>query len=175
MGKVPNTHNTWAEWSLLPYSAETHHPIWIVYKEAMHGRHSTRASPTAKNQQKFGYEKNLWRSSDPNPSIQKGHPQPAAQDHVQMAFKYLQAWRLHHHPGQPVHLHSKRSVSWCSEGTCSVTACPLVPGLSLGTTEKSLTPVSLHPSLRYLIHIDEISPSLLFSMLNNSSSLSFSS
>ena len=46
--------------------------------------------------------RDLWRSSGPTPLLKQGHPEQAAQDCVQMAFEYLQGWRLHSLPGQPV-------------------------------------------------------------------------
>ena len=55
--------------------------------------------------------RDLWRSSGPTPLLKQGHLELAAQDHVQMASEYLQGWRLHPLPGQPVpvlgHPHSK--------------------------------------------------------------------
>ena len=38
--------------------------------------------------------RDLWRSSGPNPLLKQGHLEPVAQDHVQMAFEYLQGWIL---------------------------------------------------------------------------------
>lgn len=59
---------------------------------------------------------------------QTGHLEPVAQDHVQMAFKYLQGWTLHL-SGQLVpvsdHPHSKKSVSWSSEGISCVSFVPI--------------------------------------------------
>jgi len=34
--------------------------------------------------------------------LKQGHLQPVAGHHVQAAFEYLQGWRLHTLPGQPV-------------------------------------------------------------------------
>ena len=44
----------------------------------------------------------LWRSSGPTPLLQQSHLKPVVQDHVQMAFEYLQGGRLHNLSGQPV-------------------------------------------------------------------------
>lgn len=41
-------------------------------------------------------------SSGPNPLLEQGHLEPFVQDCVRMAFEYLQAWRVHDLPGQPV-------------------------------------------------------------------------
>lgn len=46
--------------------------------------------------------KDLWRSSGLIPLLKQGHPEQVAQDHVQVAFKYLQGGRLHNHSQQPV-------------------------------------------------------------------------
>jgi len=41
----------------------------------------------------------LWRSPYPNPQLKQGHLGAVAQDHVQVAFEYLQRWRLHNPSG----------------------------------------------------------------------------
>ena len=55
--------------------------------------------------------RDLWRSSGPTPVLKQGHLELVAQAHGQMAFEYLQGWRLHNLPGQPVpvfsHPHSE--------------------------------------------------------------------
>jgi len=89
-----------------------------------------------------------------NPLTQAGPPRAGCQGCVQMAFEYLQGWRLHNLPGQPVpvlgHPLSKKvfpDVQWECPGFQSV---PIAFGLSLGTTEQSLALSSLHPPCRYL-------------------------
>ena len=56
--------------------------------------------------------RDLWRSSGPTPLLKQGHLGQVASDHVQIAFEYLQGWRLHNLSGQPVpvlgHPHSKK-------------------------------------------------------------------
>ena len=47
-------------------------------------------------------KRDLWRSSGPPPLLKQGHLQQAAQDHVQMAFGYLQGHRLHYLVGRPL-------------------------------------------------------------------------
>ena len=37
--------------------------------------------------------RDLWRLSGLTPLLKQGHLEPVAQDHVQMAFEYLQRWR----------------------------------------------------------------------------------
>jgi len=46
--------------------------------------------------------RHFWRSSVPTPLLRQCHLELVAWDHVQMAFEYLQGWRLHKLPGQPV-------------------------------------------------------------------------
>ena len=59
-------------------------------------------------------ERDLLKSPAPTHLLKQGHLELVAQDHVQMAFKYLQVWRLDSLPGQPVpvltHLHSERGL-----------------------------------------------------------------
>ena len=56
--------------------------------------------------------RDLWRSFGPTPLLKQGHVEGVAQDCVQMAFEYLQGWRLHNLSGQPVpvlsHPHSEK-------------------------------------------------------------------
>lgn len=60
-----------------------------------------------------------------------------------------------------------KSVSWYSEGILSFHMYPLPPVLSPGTPEKSLSPLFLQHSFRYLLEcIDAIPLNLLFSGLN---------
>ena len=42
----------------------------------------------------------LWRSSGPTPLLKQDHLEPVAQDHIQVAFEYLQGRRVHNVPGQ---------------------------------------------------------------------------
>ena len=48
----------------------------------------------------FGLGRDLCGSSSPTPLPKEGHPEQAAQDHIQAGLEYLQ--RIHHLPGQPV-------------------------------------------------------------------------
>jgi len=95
-----------------------------------------------------------------------------------MAAEYLQGWRLHNLPGQPVsvlgHLHSKKVFTDETWNLLCFGFCPLTLVLSLGTTEKRLAPSSLHPPFRYL-HTSVIPLSFLFSRLSSASFLSLSS
>jgi len=54
----------------------------------------------------------LYRQSCPTPVLKQGHLEPVVQDSVQLAFKYLQGWRLHNPSGQPLpllsHPHSEK-------------------------------------------------------------------
>jgi len=44
----------------------------------------------------------LWSSSGPTHLLKQGHPEKGVQNHTQTAFGYLQGWRLHNMPWQPV-------------------------------------------------------------------------
>jgi len=48
-----------------------------------------------------GVGRDLCGSPCPTPLPKQGHPEQAAQDRVQVGFKYLQRRRLHNLPGQP--------------------------------------------------------------------------
>jgi len=48
------------------------------------------------------FGRDLWTSSGPIPLLKQGHLEPVARDHVQVAFEYLQGWRLHSLSLQPV-------------------------------------------------------------------------
>jgi len=43
--------------------------------------------------------RDLQRSSGPTLLLKQGHLKPVAQDCVQVAFEYLQGWRLHNLSG----------------------------------------------------------------------------
>ena len=59
--------------------------------------------------------RDLQRLCHPTLLLKQGHLKKAAQDHVQIAFEYLQGWRLHNLSGQPVpvlgHPHNKKVFS----------------------------------------------------------------
>jgi len=96
------------------------------------------------------------------PPLKQGHLEQAVQDHVQAVFEYLQGWRLHHLPGQPVpvlgHSHSEKVFPdvqreppvFLRGNLLCFSLCPLPLVLSLGTTEKYLSLSSLHSPFRYL-------------------------
>jgi len=48
------------------------------------------------------FQRDLGRAFCPSPLLKQGQLQPIAQDHLQVAFGYLQGWRLHHLSGQPM-------------------------------------------------------------------------
>jgi len=52
---------------------------------------SPAARGTSQNHRMAVVQRVLWRSSGPTLLLIQGHPEPVAQDHVQMAFEYLQA------------------------------------------------------------------------------------
>lgn len=47
-------------------------------------------------------KRELWGSSGPASQLKEGLPELVAQDYVQMAFEYLQGWRLQSPSGQPL-------------------------------------------------------------------------
>lgn len=63
----------------------------------------------------FEAGRHLWRSLRPTPLIKQGHLEQFAQDHVPIAFEYVQRWRLYSLPWQlgPVlsHHHSEKGIS----------------------------------------------------------------
>lgn len=103
---------------------------------------------------------------------QTGHLEPVAQDHVQMAFKYLQGWTLHL-SGQLVpvsdHPHSKKSVSWSSEGISCVSFVPIT---SSSITMLYLQSLTLFLALSLQVFIT-FSLRLFISRLKNPSAQSF--
>ena len=109
------------------------------------------------------------------PCFKQGHLEPVAQGHVQTSFEYLQAWRRHKLPGQAVLVLSSLTVKTCvlmfKQSLLCFSLLPLPLVLSLGATEKTLAPSSLHPLFR---HFCTLMRSLrdLFSRVNCPSSLS---
>jgi len=65
----------------------------------------------------------LWVHLD-QPLLKQGHPEQSAQARVQMAFDYLQGWRLHSLPLGSLCQHSVTFtvVSWCSAACVPVCA-----------------------------------------------------
>jgi len=49
-----------------------------------------RFPPYQRNNRLQEVGRDLWRSSGPIPRLKQGHLDQAAQDHIQMAFEYLQ-------------------------------------------------------------------------------------
>jgi len=78
----------------------------------------------------------LWRASGQTPLLKQGHVDPAAQEHVQMAFAYLQGWRLHHLSGQPVavlgHPHSEKVFPDVQTGPPMFQCVPIASGSVTG-------------------------------------------
>lgn len=83
--------------------------------------------------------------------LRQGHLESVVQDHVPEVFEHLQGWTLHSLSGQS-------SCLW---------------PLSLGTTEKNLTPTFMHPPFRYLYVFIRPPLTLVFSNLESHSSQSF--
>jgi len=52
--------------------------------------------------------RDVWRSSSPANLLKQGHLEPVVQDCVQMASGYLNGWKPHNFPRQPVPMHSHR-------------------------------------------------------------------
>jgi len=124
------------------------------------------------------YGRDIWKSSGPNPFLKQGHLEPAAQDHV-LAFEYLQGWRLHNHPGQPVlvlrHRHSEKGFPDVQREPLVFWFLAIATGPVTGHHWEEPGSVLFAPSLQVFIQTDEILPSLLFSRLNSASSPSLSS
>jgi len=137
------------------------------------------SSRISQNHRRVEVGRDLWRASGPTSLIKQGHHlELVVQDPVQLAFDYLQGWRLHDFSGQPVpvlgHLHSEKVFPDVQKEPPVFGLCPLPLILLLGTTVKSLSSSSLHsPSI--FVYTAEILLSLLFSRLNSPSSLSLSS
>jgi len=55
----------------------------------------------SQNYRIFEVGSDLWRSSCATYLLMQSHLEVVAKDHVQIAFEYLQGWRLHNKSGQP--------------------------------------------------------------------------
>jgi len=69
------------------------------------------------------FERDLWKSSGPTILLKQGCLEPAAQDHIQTAFKYLHAqppWAICASAQSPSQW---ENVSWYSDGTSCVSIC----------------------------------------------------
>lgn len=98
--------------------------------------------------------RDLWGSSGPTPMLKQGHWEPFAQQCVQMAFEYLQRWRLQNASGQSALVlgtfRGKQCFLIFRGNLLCFKMCPLRLVLSLGTSGKCLAPSSVHSPLRYL-------------------------
>jgi len=74
---------------------------------------SLSSAVSSQNQRGVEVGRELWRSSGPTSLLNQGCLEPVAQDHVQVAFEYLQGWTLCNLPGEPVpglsHFHSEKT------------------------------------------------------------------
>ena len=70
--------------------------FWLPYQHISLVRYSALSStytgeisavPYPQNHEMVKLGRDLWRSSGPVPLLKQGHPEQAAQDHVQVAFK----------------------------------------------------------------------------------------
>jgi len=101
----------------------------------------------SQNHRMLGVGRDLCGSPSPTPLPKQVPLQQAAQDLVHAGLEYLQRIRLHSLPGQPVPVlrHPQREEVLPHvqlELFPCFSLCPLPLVLSLGTTEKSLTPSS---------------------------------
>jgi len=100
----------------------------------------------SQNHRIVGVGRDLCGSSSPTLLPKQGYLQQAAQDPVQAGLEYLQRRRLHNLPGQPVQgsvtLRGKKFLLMFRRNFLCFSLCPLPLVLSLGTTEKSLSPSS---------------------------------
>lgn len=96
--------------------------------------------------------RDLWGSSGSTPLLRQGHLGQIAQDRVQMAFDFLQWWRLHNPFAEgcvPALRMGKASLTF--RGTLPCFSLSLLPlALSLSTTKRSLAWFSLQHLFRYL-------------------------
>jgi len=124
-------------------------------------------------------EGTFWRSCGPTTLLNQGHLETVSQDHVQMAFEYLQGWRTHSLRRRlcqwSVTLTVKKCFLTLTKNLLCFDFCQLPMVLPLGTTEKNLAPSSLHLHFRNLYTLLRSPLGLLSSRLNSPSSLSLSS
>ncbi|KAK4828311.1 hypothetical protein QYF61_025323 [Mycteria americana] len=119
----------------------------------------------------------VLQRSDHLPVLSKGHLELAAQDHVQMAFEYLQdsTTSLGNLCQCSITLTVKKCFLMLRWNLLGFSMHPLPLVLPLVTTEKSLALSSLLPLFSYLYTLIRSPPSRYFSGLNSPSSLSLSS
>jgi len=107
--------------------------------------------------------RDIWGLSCPTSLLKKGHLKPVAQDHVQMAFEYLQGWRLHNISGQPVpvlgHPHSEKVFPDVQRQPPVFQFVPVASCLVTRHHWKESGSVLFALSLQVCIHVDETSPS----------------
>jgi len=130
-------------------------------------RFRTHRITESQNHRMFGVGRYLCGSSSPPPLLKQGHLQQAAQDFVQASLEYLQRWRIHSLPGQPVpglchpqseevlpHVHTELPVLQF----VLIAPCPVA-----GLHWKESGPILLTPTLQIFISIYEVpsQPSLL--------------
>lgn len=113
-----------------------------------------------------------------NAPLKQEHLKQVAQNHLKIAFKYLQEWKFHYLTGQPVLVfspaHSEKVSSGVHREPPVFQLVPLPLVLSLAISERSLVLAFLHVPFRYLYILVRPSLSLLFSRLNSHSTLSLS-
>lgn len=100
--------------------------------------------------------RDLWMSSGLTPELKQGQLELVAQDHVPMAFEFLQGWRLHNLPGQHVPVLRHPHIFRVRGILLYFSVCPLPSVLSPGTTAESLAPFLFAPSLQVFTYIDKI-------------------
>lgn len=131
------------------------------------------SSPKLQNHRMAELERDLWRSAGPTPLVKQAHLEPVAQDHLQMAFEYLQRWRLRHISGQAVpvlsHPHSEKVFTDVQREPPVSQFVPIASGPDTGSLWKKPVSVLYAPSLLYIYrHWWDL---VLFFRLNNPSSL----
>lgn len=113
--------------------------------------------------------KDMWRLSGLTPVPSQGHLELVSQKQVQMAFEYLQGWRLHNIPGQfmPVLIHPHRVFPVFQ-------FVPVVSGPIPGNHWEESGSLFLHLPFRYSYTLMRFPLSFFFSRLKSPSSLSLS-
>jgi len=103
----------------------------------------------SQNNRKAVVGRDLWRSSCPTPLLKQDHLEWLAQDHVQMAYQYLQGWRLLNLSGKPVSAltYGKKVFPYVQMALAVVQFLPIA---SRPFTVKNLAPPYLCSPLGYL-------------------------
>lgn len=119
--------------------------------------------------------KNLWRPSGPSHLLKLRYLETIAQNHVQMAFGYLQRAWLHNLSVQTAqvlsHLHSKEGLPDVEREHLVFQFVPIASCPGTRHNWRECSSVFFSASFQVFIYIDKILLGLLFSMLKSPNSL----